>query len=133
MQIHHIGYLTKDIKAAETAFINLGYEIEIPAAFDSFRNITISFLKNGAYRVELIEPSGPESPMYRLLKKYKNTPYHICYETENLEETITRLEETGYVIVQEPLKAPCIENRCVAFLMGSDMGIIELLEKRKPL
>lgn len=47
MKIHHVGYLTKDLRASEKAFLKLGYEVEFPAAFDSLRDITITFLRNG--------------------------------------------------------------------------------------
>ena len=114
----------------EKAFLKLGYEVEFPAAFDSLRDITITFLRNGYYRVELIEPLGPNSPVYGLLKKYKNTPYHFCYEVTDLEEAVAELEAQGYYVIQAPLEAPCIEKRRVVFLMGADMGMIEVVEMR---
>ena len=126
MKIHHVGYLTKDLRASEKAFLKLGYEVEFPAAFDSLRDFTITFLRNGYYRVELIEPLGPNSPVYGLLKKYKNTPYHFCYEVTDLEEAVAELEAQGYYVIQAPLEAPCIEKRRVVFLMGADMGMIEI-------
>ena len=125
MKIHHVGYLTKDLRASEKAFLKLGYEVEFPAAFDSLRDITITY-----YRVELIEPLGPNSPVYGLLKKYKNTPYHFCYEVTDLEEAVAELEAQGYYVIQAPLEAPCIEKRRVVFLMGADMGMIEVVEMR---
>ena len=128
MKIHHVGYLTKNIHASEKAFLDLGYHIETPAMFDSFRKINIVSMKNEDYRVELIEPIGPESPIYSLLKKYKNTPYHFCYEVTDLEKTVEALTEKGYLMTQAPLEAPCIQNRKVAFLVGENVGIVELIE-----
>lgn len=131
MKIHHVGYLTKNIHASEKEFLDLGYHIETPVMFDSFRKIKIVFMKNEDYRVELIEPIGPESPIYSLLKKYKNTPYHFCYEVIDLEKAIETLIEKGYLMTQAPLEAPCIQNRKVAFLVGENMGIVELVESDK--
>jgi methylmalonyl-CoA/ethylmalonyl-CoA epimerase len=78
--------------------------------------------------VELIEPVDDSSPMYPLLKRYKNTPYHICYEVDDLEASIAELSTKGYTVMQEPLEAPCIENKRVSFLINSNLGIIELVE-----
>lgn len=39
MKIHHVGYLTKDLRASEKAFLKLGYEVEFPAAFDSLQRL----------------------------------------------------------------------------------------------
>ena len=128
MKVHHIGYLVKNISKTEKKFLELGYEVESPTKFDEIRNIDIEFLVNGDYRVELIEPKGEESPMYPLLKRYKNTPYHLCYEVENIDEAIAELQDKHYTVIQEPNIAPCIEDKKVAFLNNISMGIIELVE-----
>ena len=128
MNIHHVGYLTKDLNKAQDEFLALGFVVEQEKAYDEHRKINISFIINGNYRVELIEPVDDSSPMYPLLKRYKNTPYHICYEVDDLEASIAELSTKGYTIMQEPLEAPCIENKRVSFLINSNLGIIELVE-----
>ncbi|MBE5835598.1 MAG: hypothetical protein E7309_13265 [Butyrivibrio sp.] len=128
MNIHHVGYLTKDLNKAQDEFLALGFVVEQEKAYDEHRKINISFIINGNYRVELIEPVDDSSPMYPLLKRYKNTPYHICYEVDDLEASIAELSTKGYTVMQEPLEAPCIENKRVSFLINSNLGIIELVE-----
>lgn len=128
MNIHHVGYLTKDLNKAQDEFLALGFVVEQGKAYDEHRKINISFIINGNYRVELIEPVDDSSPMYPLLKRYKNTPYHICYEVADLEASIAELSTKGYTVMQEPLEAPCIENKRVSFLINSNLGIIELVE-----
>ena len=78
--------------------------------------------------MELIEPVSEDSPMYPLLKNYKNTPYHFCYEVENLDNAIKEMESQRYHVIQEPERAPCIEERRVAFMFHPNMGIVELVE-----
>ena len=131
MKIHHIGYLVKNIKKSEKQFLSLGYKVEKAASFDEYRKVNIEFLTKDGYRVELVEPIRDESPVYALLKKFRNAPYHICYETNDLNKELENLTENHYVIMQEPKLAPCIGNgdKKVAFLMSSNIGIIELLEE----
>ncbi|MBO4457969.1 MAG: VOC family protein [Butyrivibrio sp.] len=128
MKIHHVGYLAKNIEKTEKKFFELGYEVEQATKYDEIRDIKIEFLKNGDYRVELIEPMGENSPMYPLLKRFKNSPYHFCYEVENLDEAVKELESKRYTVIQEPQIAPCIAGKRVAFLNNISMGIIELVE-----
>ena len=128
MRIHHVGYLTKNLEKSRDAFLKLGYIIEKPSQYDEIRGINIEFIVNGGYRVELIEPVSKESPMYPLLKNYKNTPYHFCYEVDNLDSAIKEMEKLRYHIIDEPKTAPCIEDSRVAFMMHSNVGIIELVE-----
>ncbi|RKM54293.1 MULTISPECIES: VOC family protein [unclassified Butyrivibrio] len=128
MKIHHVGYLAKSIAKSEKKFLELGYEIERPVKFDEIRNINIEFLVNGDYRVELIEPMGEDSPMYPLLARYKNTPYHFCYEVEDIDKAVEELSAQRYTVIHEPNIAPCIDGKKVAFLYNNSMGIIELVE-----
>lgn len=129
MKIHHVGYLVKSMISAEEKISGLGFCREASATYDPLRKINISFWLNGGYRVELIEPAEKDSPFYPLLKRYKNTPYHFCYEVGQLEDKIGNLEAQGYRLIQGSEKAPCIGDRRAAFLMDPDIGIIELLEE----
>ena len=128
MKIHHVGYLAKSIDKTEKKFFELGYEVEQATKYDEIRDIKIEFLKNGDYRVELIEPMGENSPMYPLLKRFKNTPYHFCYEVEDMDKAVKELESKHYTVIHEPTIAPCIDGKKVAFLNNISMGIIELVE-----
>ena len=128
MRIHHVGYLTKNMESSKTEFQKLGFVLEQDVKYDPHRKIDIAFLQNGEYRIELIEPKGIESPLYPLLKRYKNTPYHFCYTTTEMDSEIARLEQNDYRVIQEPLEAPCLGDAAVVFLMHPDVGIIELVE-----
>lgn len=135
MKIHHIGYLIKNIEDAVKEFENLGYKIYSEISYDCYRDIDICFIEKDGYLVELISPKSEKSIVYNLLRKMGNTPYHICYTSENIEKDIAELRERGYIIigkdgVNDLLPAPCIgENVSVIFLYNKFIGIIELLKQ----
>jgi len=85
-------------------------------------------MQNEGYRLELVSPESERSPIYGLLKKYKNSPYHICYEVKNLEDGLAKLEQDGFTVFLPPSPAPMLSNRHVAFLMSAEIGMIEILE-----
>lgn len=130
MRIHHIGYLVKKIDAAIKAFEGLGYTLSKPSSYDEIRKANIAFLSKDGQCVELVSPASEDSVVFNLLKKYKNSPYHICYESGrgNFEEDLEYLTSHGYTAIDTPTEAPCIDKRRVVFLMNSQIGIIELLE-----
>lgn len=128
MQIHHVGFLAKNLAKSQARFEQLGFVVEYPSQYDEIRDVNIAFLVNGGYRVELIEPASKESPMYPLLARYKNTPYHFCYEVEDLEAAMERLSNDGFTVIDAPEAAPCIEGRRVVFMMNANAGMIELVE-----
>ena len=93
LTIHHIGYLVKKIVPAIRSFEALGFQVAREVTRDDIREVDICFLEKDGYRVELVSPYSATSVVAGLLKKYKNCPYHICYETSHFEEALEELKE----------------------------------------
>lgn len=136
MKVHHIGYLVKNIDKAVEQFLLLGYQVVSLVDIygvgvkirDDGRKIDIVFMKSGNYLVELVSPVSTDSVVAELLKRVKNSPYHICYESENLDDDIAVLKANGFTQIDEPCAAPAIAGRRVVFFASSKIGLIELLE-----
>lgn len=129
MNVHHIGYAVKSIKESINDFIELGFTPVGESLVDAGRSIEILFLKNGDYCIELVAPTNNRSPVSEALRKSGNTPYHICFRTCNLTNEIETLKKSGYIIIADPLEAPAIDNKKVAFLYKINIGLIELVEE----
>lgn len=127
LKIHHIGYLVKKIDQAKQTFEALGYHTEQDAVYDDIRKVDICFLIKDGYRVELVSPVSPDSVVAGLIKKYKNAPYHICYETEDFEAAYAELTAGGFLAIDTPTPAPAMNNRRVVFLTSATAGMIELI------
>lgn len=128
LTIHHIGYLVKKIVPAIRSFEALGFQVAREVTRDDIREVDICFLEKDGYRVELVSPYSATSVVAGLLKKYKNCPYHICYETNHFEEALEELTSHGYVMMGSPTPAPAIDQHPVVFLMNASLGMIELLD-----
>lgn len=128
LTIHHIGYLVKKIVPAIRSFEALEFQVAREVTRDDIREVDICFLEKDGYRVELVSPYSATSVVAGLLKKYKNCPYHICYETSHFEEALEELTSHGYVMMGSPTPAPAIDQHPVVFLMNASLGMIELLD-----
>ena len=128
MKVHHIGYAVKNMSQAKEKFLQLGYQEEQAAMCDEIRNVEILFLKNGELRVELIAPLEGKTPVDTILKKNGSIPYHICYVTEDLDKELNCLERE-WRVVEQPMPAPALFHKRVAFLYNKEVGLIELLEE----
>ena len=129
MKIHHIGYLVKNIDRAKELFLSMGYQTIQETVFDEFRGTDICFMEKEGYCIELVSPKGEDSVVKQLSKKIGNAPYHICYETDDLEKAVKNLRKQRFVIWQEPHEANALQNRKAAFLIHSQAGMIELVEQ----
>lgn len=132
MRVHHIAYAVADIAAARSKMEYLGYQVTQPVMRDTERNIKIEFMRHpeSGLCIELVEPDGEPNSVSGYLDKNNgmSVPYHICYETENLEQEIDTCREKGFMLIQKPAPAIAIDGRRVAFLFSKDGGMIELVE-----
>ena len=127
LKIHHIGYLVKKIEKAKKSFEALGYLVEQDTVYDDIRKVDICFLVKNGYRVELVSPVSEDSVVAGLLKKYKNAPYHICYEADSPEAAYAELTENGFAAIDTPTPAPALGGRKVVDLTSPRIGMVELI------
>lgn len=128
MVIDHFGFLTKDLIRSINSFQTLGYEL-ISRQIDELRQVEIAFVKSESNEiVELIMPVASDSVVHKLIEKYNNTLYHICYKCGNVDNEIERLAKQGFMLIDSPKPAVAFGNRKVAFMYSSFAGMVELYE-----
>ncbi len=128
MRIHYIGYAVKDLENSIKEFEKLGYKRVKNKVIDKKRKVVIQFVENGECLIELIAPLNNESPITSILKKQGNSPYHICYETDNINCEINKLINNEFAVITQLSEAPALDNKKVVFLCKRNVGLIELLE-----
>lgn len=127
-KVHHIAYLVKKIKRSIEHLEILGWKVASECFHDEIRKVDILFLEKEQHRIELVSPYSEESVVAHLMKTFRNAPYHICYEVPNLELAYQRLEEKGFLRIDEPKEAIAFSGRRVGFWMSNGIGMVELLE-----
>ena len=129
MKIDHIGYAVKRIERAQVSFEKLGFVFG-STIDDTDRNVKLVFGENDGYRIELVSPldKKAESPVDQYLSNAVGTPYHICYQSEKLEEDIENLKAQDFKVVIEPKAAVAFGGRRVTFLMNIGFGLMEIVE-----
>lgn len=131
MKVHHIGYYVENMLDSIDGFLALGYEVSRLPLLDEGRNVRIAFLNLGNCCVELIEPLDECDLFSKKMRKIGTTPYHICYETNDIDASLQELQNKGYVLVRDVESAPALDGCKVAFLYSIGTGQIELVELRK--
>ena len=128
LKFHHIGVATNDIDATALVYEQGGY-CRSASIFDPIQNVRICWLtKNDMPIVELLAPVDEKSPVNRTLEKVGVSPYHCCYEVENLEEAVAGLKKQRYILVSKPAEAVAFCGSRVCFLFNKNVGLIELVE-----
>lgn len=124
MKFHHIGIACKNITQEIEAIKQMHDIINIsPIVHDPEQKADLCILKLGeGTTIELISGEQVEN-----LIKRRITYYHICFETNDIDKEIMRLQDLGGFIISEPKPAILFGNKRVAFLQVS-YGLIELVE-----
>lgn len=130
MKIHHIGIVVNNIQDSLgefSKFIKFD-ETTIPTLIGS-QKVNVCFMKIGELRIEFIEPVGNESPVKKFLEKGGGFN-HICFEVNNLSETINEIVEKGGRLIVSPVEG--FEGRQIAFVLlnmkKTNLNLVELVE-----
>ena len=129
LSFHHIGIACHDIEKSKAFYLDQGYAAA-KTVYDPLQRVYVCFLeKSGAPRLEMLQPEGDDSPVARTLETAGVTPYHLCYEVEDLDDAIARLRTSRrFLLVNGPVPACAMGDRRVAFMFQKLTGLIELVE-----
>ncbi len=106
----------------------MGYQAG-PVTDDPIQHVRVCFLeKDGAPRLELLEPLDEQSPVVRTLSTSGVSPYHICYEVADITAAIEALRGQRFLLVNGPVPACAMGDKRIAFLYQKNTGLIELVE-----
>ena len=90
---HHIGIATKCLVTTSEFYIKAGYN-HSDVYVDNIQGVKVLFLtKNNMPRIELVEPLTINSPVSSIIEKNGTTTYHICYEVDDIVDSISKLKQ----------------------------------------
>ena len=131
MKIDHIGVATSNIKEAVTFYqrgLGLGVE-DIEEVAD--QKVRVAMLPIGESRVELLEPTAPDSPISKFLAKRGPGIHHIAVAVEDIHEALENLRREGARLIDEQPRTGA--GGClVAFVHPSSSGgvLLELVQNQ---
>jgi methylmalonyl-CoA epimerase len=129
VKIDHIGVavksLTEAIKVYETA---IGLKV---TGFDQVddQGVRLAMLAIGESRIELLEPTGPDSPIEKFIAKRGEGIHHIAVAVDDIEAALERLKSSGVRLVDSAPRPGAHNSRIVFIHPSSTHGVLlELVE-----
>ena len=130
MKISHLGIATKDIDEALKFWQNaLGLEQTHTETVED-QKVRVAMLPVGETRIELLEPTSPDSPISKFLEKRGGGIHHIAVEVEDITESLRQLKQAGARLIDETPRVGA-ENCLVAFVHPQSAGgvLLELIQQ----
>jgi methylmalonyl-CoA/ethylmalonyl-CoA epimerase len=98
-RVHHVAIVVESIEDALGFHRDqLGLELETIMDIPADR-VRIAFLGVGESKVELVQPTDDSTGVARFLASKGEGFHHVCYEVDNLAETLLRLEIDGVELI----------------------------------
>jgi methylmalonyl-CoA/ethylmalonyl-CoA epimerase len=130
--LHHLGFVVADIAAAMEGFVrSLAGAWDGRVYDDPWQKVKVAFLavRPGDPLIELVQPAGESSPVWRFLTERGGGLHHLCYEVGDLEEQMAEMKSRGCMIVSRPKPAIAFAGRRIAWMLTAEKLLVELLEK----
>ncbi len=129
LKFHHVGLLVENIEFSLLHYTELFGKQNISKVYEvTSQMVKVCFVKvgDGSY-IELVEPLGEDSVVYKLLKK-KISYYHIGYKVADISSKIIKLETLNYKAM-EVFNSEAFNGAKCVFLFTPEAHLIELIEE----
>ena len=116
-RFHHLGMAVPSIEEAVAG---------IETIEDPIQRVSIGLVEFSGLTIELIEPSGEESPIDASLRKGTKL-LHVCIEVPSMEDALEHCKKHGFRKISAEAPAAAFEKRKVVWVFSTTFGLVELL------
>jgi methylmalonyl-CoA/ethylmalonyl-CoA epimerase len=130
--LHHVGIAVADLDAAVARWCSLlGAEVEAEEEVPS-QGVRAVALHTGAGRVELLSPTGADTPVGRFLERRGEGMHHVAFSVDDVVAELAVLRAAGATLVDEVPRQGLYGP--VAFVHPETMGgvLVELVGRQGP-
>ncbi len=115
LRIDHIGIAVKNVEEAARFYTEqLGLKLE-DIEVVSHRNVKVAIIPVGENKIELLEPTEPDTVLARFLEKRGEGLHHLALQVDDIEQELENLKKKGVPLLDEKPGTGAHETR-VAFL-----------------
>lgn len=127
LKVEHIGIAVKELSTSVPLFEKLLNTSCYKTESVESENVNTAFLQQGETKIELLESSDPNGVIARYIEKKGEGIHHIAFETADIHAEMKRLQEEGFVLLNETPKRGA-DNKLVCFLhpKGTNGVLVEL-------
>ena len=101
LSVHHIGIAVDDLDTAVERYVSLfGATVEHRARVED-QGVEAASLHVGGSRIELLAPTGPETPVGRFLEKRGPGMHHVAFLVDDVAAELERVRADGAELIDE--------------------------------
>jgi methylmalonyl-CoA/ethylmalonyl-CoA epimerase len=98
-RVHHVGIAVQDLATGYAFWRDtLGLPV-IREAEVKDQGVRAALLACGSCEIELLEPTAPETPVGRFLRRHGEGLHHLCFESDDVARDVKRFDGTGVEMI----------------------------------
>jgi methylmalonyl-CoA epimerase len=101
--IDHLGIAVRSLAQARGFYEKLGLTV-VGEEIVEQEKVKLAMVPIGDTRIELLEPTAPDSPIARFLEKRGEGLHHIALRVDDLNATFERLKAAGTRFISDEIK-----------------------------
>lgn len=127
--LNHIGIAVRSIDEQQSYYADtLGLHFEGLEDVPS-QKVRVAFFRVGDVRIELLEPTEPDSPVAKFLDKRGEGLHHVAYTVEDIQARIDELKNSGLRMIDDSPRAGAHKMQIAFLHPKSSHGVLtELCE-----
>ncbi|HME31176.1 MAG TPA: methylmalonyl-CoA epimerase [Terriglobales bacterium] len=126
--IDHLGIAVKSLAQAKKFYEKLGLAV-MPEETVEAERVRLAMVPIGESRLELLEPTSPDSTIARFLEKRGEGLHHVALHVTDLSGTVERLKAAGTRLISDDIKIGAGGHLYVFVHPSSSGGVLlELVE-----
>jgi methylmalonyl-CoA/ethylmalonyl-CoA epimerase len=98
--IDHLGIAVRSIEEGRRLYEAMGLHVEAIEEVPQ-EKVRVALIPCGGSRIELLEPTAPDSPIAKFLDKRGPGLHHLCLASDALPADDARLREQGFEVLRE--------------------------------
>ena len=128
-ELDHVAVAVPDLEEAAKAYVEgLGMALGGVEVVEG-QGAKVGFFDLGGPRIELVQPTGPDTPLAKFLEKRGPGLHHIALKVDDIAAALERLKGAGVRLIDEEPREGA-GGKKVAFIHPKAMGglLLELVQ-----
>ena len=131
--LSHVSIVVPDLEAAARQ-LSERYGLQVgPRMVNDEQGVRLAYVELGAAKIELMEPSRPDSPVAKFLERNpKGGIHHFCLGVDDVENTARTFSRNGVRVLGGGKPQHSVAGDRIAFIHPSDFldALVELEEHK---
>jgi len=101
-KVDHLGIAVKSLAEAKKFYELLGLNV-LPEETVEAEKVRLAMVPVGESRIELLEPTAPDSTIAKFLEKHGPGLHHVALQVNDLSGTVERLKVSGTRLISDDI------------------------------